>query len=237
MRCLGLTPERRRCAAQAASVAGYCEQHRQEFAATCRRPEFAPNGTKPGLLRLLGSRPTDYVVPDGAKLEIPSWLRKSTTATVADRLLHDPNMTNRWLAAYTLRKRRDPGAVEPLWEALQLDPVSFVRQQVAVALGKIGTNAVLGPLIEALWHDPDAGVRQASAIALGNLGYPLAAQHLVGALHREQAAFVRWDCALALGQVGERAIEPLLAALADKERSEVVRRACHEALAEIRKRA
>ncbi len=236
MRCFGLTGERRRCAAQAASETNYCDHHRGPFAEAHRRQQSARGGSGRRLVQLLRPGPAPYVVPDDCKFSIPSWLRKSGTDAVVDHLLHNTNMLTRWLAAYTLRKRRDPLTIEPLWQVLQLDPASLVRQQAAVALGKIGTNAVQGPLIEALWHDMDAGVRQACAIALGNLGFPLATQHLVAALRREPAVFVRWDCALALGQVGDREIESLLAELATKEPSPVVRRACNQAIDEIRNR-
>jgi HEAT repeat protein len=65
-----------------------------------------------------------------------------------------------------LRKRRDREALEPLWQVMHDDPSGLVRQQAAVALGKIGTAGVMGPLIEGLVHDSDAGVRQACAVGL-----------------------------------------------------------------------
>ncbi len=238
MRCFGLSADRRRCRAEAIGSVGYCEEHREELERNGERIRQEPDarGERASLLSHWRPRSDRDLIPDDARFNVPGWLKRSPVPAVIDRLLHDPNPTTRWLAAFTLRRRRDPGAIEPLWQTLQEDPVSLVRQQSAVALGKIGTLAVIGPLVEALWHDYDAGVRQACAIALGNLRYPTAARELAGMLEREQAAFVRWDCALALGQVGDRAAESLLSRSASADRAEVVRHACEQALADIRRR-
>jgi HEAT repeat protein len=185
--------------------------------------------------RLRGDKP-GFWVPDDARFEVAAWLKNSSTPQVIEQLLGSPNSTVRWSCAFVLRSRRDPVAIDPLWQTLLHDRSRLVRQQSAVALGKIGTLTVQGPLTEGLWHDPDAGVRQACAIALGNLRNPAAADDIVGALHRELDVFVRWDCILALGRVGDLSLEPLLADLAASERTEAVRRACAEALAEIRQR-
>ncbi len=238
MRCRGLDDNRMRCTAEPSDGTGYCEQHLREQTHTGESVEME---SPPPMLRFpfigwMGARSSRAGVPDDANFAIPRWLKRCSTPEVIHHLLHHPSSLTRWLAAYTLRRRRDPVAIEPLWQVLHDEPYSLVRQQAAVALGKIGTAAALSPLIEALWHDRDAGVRQACAIALGNLGYPVAARDLATALQREQAALVRWDCVLALGQVGDRTVEPLLAELAPKERSEVVRRAYGEAISEIRQR-
>lgn len=237
MRCLGLTNERKRCH-EIAGTTGYCKQHELMLsgpgagAAAGQRQA----GRRVRWLDQLLPGMRQGIVQDDAKFDVPRWLKKSSTPDVIDHVLHHQSTLVRFAAAFTLRKRRDPGAVEPLWQVLHQDPVGLVRQQAAVALGKIGTPAVLGPLIEGLWHDVDVGVRQACAVALGNLGYSVAVPDLLNALGREEAAFVRWDCVLALGAVGDRAVEPLLIELADEERAEVVRNACREAIAEIRRR-
>lgn len=230
MRCFGLTDDRRRCPAEAAGVTGYCLQHQQEM---------GPGVTwdKRGILRSLRRRWSRLRVADDVAFDdLPAWLKRSSTATVIHHLLHNPDSTIRWTAAFILRRRRDPAAIEPLWEVLQRERFSDVRQQAAVALGKIGTPAVLSPLIEGLWHDRDARVRQVCAIALGNLGHPAAAPDLAQVLEREPAFFVRWDCILALGQVGDRTTEPLLRQLANTESTEVLQRACYQALAMLRRR-
>ncbi len=238
MRCRGLTPERTRCPAEPSDGSGYCARHLpdQVPAAVPVEVERPVPFARFPFLGWRIARPVVGTVPDDAHFAIPGWLKRSSTVQVIHHLLHHPSSFTRWLAAYTLRRRRDPVAVEPLWQVLHAEPYSLVRQQAAVALGKIGTAGVLNPLIEALWHDRDAGVRQACAIALGNLGYHVAARDLAGALSREQAALVRWDCVLALGQVGDHTVEPLLAELAGRELSEVVRSAYDQALTEIRRR-
>jgi len=236
MRCLGLTGERRRCPAEATGVAGYCPQHERDGGFAAQAGLGAPGGWSGalGALRRRWLRPR--IADDVAFAELPAWLKRSATPTVIHHLLHNPDSTIRWSAAFILRRRRTPAAIDPLWQVLQQERFSDVRQQAAVALGKIGTVTVLGPLIEGLWHDPDARVRQACAIALGDLGQAVAAADLARVLEREPAFFVRWDCILALGQVGDRSIEPLLVALEDRERTEALRRACHQALSELRRR-
>ncbi len=238
MQCLGLTNERRRCRAQAVNGTGYCAQHQPEVQENSNWTYGAP-GASWGLnllnkLRGVSSRP---LISDPARYDVPPALKNKTIAEVIQELLHNPDAMVRWSAAFTLRKRQDPAAIEPLWEVLHHDRSRPVRQQAAVALGKIGGAVALGPLIEGLTHDPDAGVRQACAIALGNLGHPRAAQDLANALTRESSFFVRWDCILALGQVGGPTVAPLLAQLAQEESSEYLRRACRNALAEIRQRS
>ena len=235
MCCRGLTDSRLRCMSEALGETGYCLQH--ENTSVSIRPaadvEKGNGGGIGGIFGRLRGSSSPSVVPDSAKFNVPHWLKKLSTSALVEHLLNDPDSTVRWCAAFTLRKRRDPAAIEPLWQAIHADVVSLVRQQAAVALGKIGTESVLAPLIEGLWHDPDAGVRQACAIALGNLGFQAAAQDLASVLAREPAVFVRWDCVLALGQVGDQTIEPLLVQLASSERTPAVRQACQEAMAAL----
>lgn len=239
MRCLGLTNDKHRCAADAISAAGYCAQHDRELAQNAEPIDALPDkkSRATGFIHRVRGGPSRRLVPDSAKFDLPSWLAKSDTETVTDHLLHNPSSLTRWHAALVLRKRRDPRSIDALWQALKQDLVVLVRQQAAVALGKIGTAAVLAPLTEALRHDPDANVRQASAIALGNLGYRVAAEDLASALAHEQAAFVRWDCVVALGQVGDHTAEPLLARIESGDRIEWLQRACAEAIAQIRRRS
>lgn len=232
MRCLGLASDHRRCTADAIGVTGYCGRHQPEFVQN-NAPSVAM--ANDWLSKLRVRTPTGGV-PDDVKYDVPRWLWRSKTPQVVEHLLHDKNSLNRWLAAFTLRKRRDATAIEPLWIALQNDVVSHVRQQAAVALGKIGTHMALAPLVEALWHDVSPGVRQACAIALGNLGNPVAAGDLAEVLKHERAVFVRWDCVLALAQVGDRSSEQLLRDLAESDRAEVVRAASRQALEEIRRK-
>ncbi len=237
MRCLGLTEERRRCPAEAEGSGSYCAEHRRN-----RHDGLASGIRNDGgssVARVLGRLTGGQAranLKDDARFDIPAWLRASPTAAVVHLLLGDANILTRWSAAFTLRKRHDPAAIDPLWQALLHDRSSLVRQQAAVALGKTAHPAVLAPLVEGLWHDPDAGVRQACAIALGNLGYRDAAGELAAALQKEPAAFVRWDCVLALGRLGDRAVEPVLAALAENEPAQMVREASRAALADIRRR-
>ena len=235
MRCRGLTDSRRRCESESAGGTGYCIQHKNDLA-PIRPVADVGKGNGGGIGSILGrlrGNSSPSAVPDSAKYDVPGWLKKLSTSALVEHLMNNPDSSIRWCAAFTIRKRRDPAAIEPLWQVMHADVVSLVRQQAAVALGKIGTEAVLAPLIEGLWHDSDPGVRQACAIALGNLRYQAAAKDLAAVLAREQAVFVRWDCVLALGQVGDRAVAPLLHQLATSERTPIVRQACQEALAAL----
>jgi HEAT repeat protein len=242
MQCRALTAARQRCPDAAAPDADYCAAHAQ-FPARITGRASNGNGRHGALGRVLNSiqvplglDPMRRAPQDGSRYDVPGWLWNASTAQVIDRLLHDDDSMVRWLAAYTLRKRRALEAIEPLWQVLRQEPVRLVRQQAAVALGKIGTPAVFSPLVEALNYDRDQGVRQACAIALGNLGYPGAVDELARALESETSPFVRWDCVVALGQLGGGEVEPLLAQLEDEEIAEAIRRACRDARAEIKTR-
>ncbi|MGB8643936.1 MAG: HEAT repeat domain-containing protein [Anaerolineae bacterium] len=236
MQCLGLTSDYHRCPLETIDSAVFCRKHQPValLIPTARVGSDDGNHVSRWIVRF--RRSSIPPVPDPARYAVPSALESSPTANLIERLLHDPDSTIRWCAAFVLRKRRDPTAVEPLWHVLLHDVSRLTRQQCAVALGKIGAPAVLGPLLESLWHDPDAGVRQAAAIALGNLGYPSAAPDLARALSREENSMVRWDIILALGQLGDHTVEPLLEQLADAEQAQFIRAACREALETIHRR-
>jgi hypothetical protein len=235
MQCLGLTSDRRRCGLQAVGTVLFCGEHQDQTIRSAHVGLESRGGFRAFLIGQL-RKSTRRRVPDDARFGVPVWLKTSPTTKVVEHLLHHPDATVRWSAAFVLRKRRDPSAIEPLWRVLHFEPSSLVRQQAAVALGKIGTAVVLGPLTEGLVHDSDASVRQACAIALGNLGFRSAAIDLMIVLQHEEATFVRWDCVLSLGQVGDRGHEPLLRGLADKEPAEVVRRAYREVLGRMQLR-
>ena len=192
-----------------------------------------------GMLAKLSASPN--TVPDGGKYEVPKWLNSLTTPQVMTHLQTHSDSMVRWMAAFVLRKRRAAEALDALWYTRQNDPIRFVRQQAAVALGKIGAPAVYAPLVEGLHHDRDPGVREACAIALGNLVLPsnlgnAAVDELVHALAYEENMFVRWACIIALGQLGDARAENPLVRLQAEELAQVTRDACRDSLAEIRQR-
>jgi HEAT repeat protein len=61
------------------------------------------------------------------------------------RMLSDDNEINRWKAAEALGRLGDPGAVEPLIDALW-DDDSLVRLKAAWALGQVGDYRAVAPL-------------------------------------------------------------------------------------------
>lgn len=232
MQCYALTPEKKRCANAASGASNYCDIH---AAANARVPEQNANRFGGIMARVRGAlNPPVY---DGGKYDVPKWLNDATTPQVMEYLrTHEDSMV-RWMAAYVLRKRRAPEAIDALWQALNNDSTRFVRQQSAVALGKIGTPLVFAPLIEALNYDRDQGVRQACAIALGNLGMPSAMEEIARVLEREENIFVKWECIIALGQLGDTRVEKLLLRLQAEEIAGVIRDACRDSLTEIKSRS
>lgn len=232
MQCYALTPEKRRCANDARDASNYCAAHENENARAFKT-------SSPNRLNAIFARVRDVLTPaiyDGGKYEVPNWLKDAPTSQVIEHLRTDPDSMARWMAAFVLRKRRAAEAIEPLWHALQNEHTRFVRQQCAVALGKIGTPLVVAPLVEALHHDRDQGVRQACAIALGNLGLPRAVEEIARVLEGEENFFVKWECIIALGQLGDTRVEKLLVRLQAEEIAQVTRDACHDSLTEIRHR-
>lgn len=231
MRCFALTADKRRCANDTPDASSYCAVHENNVG---HEPMTAPNRIGGILARVRGAlNPPIY---DGGKYEVPKWLNDAPTAQVIEHLRTHPDSMTRWMAAFVLRKRRASEAIEPLWNVLQNDGTRYVRQQCAVALGKIGTPLVFAPLVEALNHDRDQGVRQACAIALGNLGMPPAAEEIARVLEGEENIFVKWDCIVALGQLGDTRVEKLLIRLQAEEIAQVIRDACYDSLSEIRQR-
>lgn len=234
--CSALDAERRRCANPAAAASPYCDAHRDEMVRITGKNANGVNGK--GLngmfARMRGALAPS--IPDGGKYDVPGWLKDAPIAQVIEQLQTSPDSMVRWMAAYVLRKRRAAEAIPALWDVLEHDTTRYVRQQSAVALGKIGTPLVFAPLVEALNHDRDQGVRQACAIALGNLGYAAGVEELVRILEREDNIFVKWDCIVALGQLADKRVEKLLQRLQAEEIAQVVRDACRDSLAEIKQR-
>lgn len=231
MQCRALDEQRLRCKNDAAA-SDYCDAHREAMEG--QRKSSAAASRWRGMLAKFAA--SSVAIPDGAKYDVPKWLNSLSTPQVMERLEFDSDSMVRWMAAFVLRKRRAVQALDVLWGARQNDPIRFVRQQAAVALGKIGAAAVYAPLVEGLHHDRDPGVREACVIALGNLGNPAAAEEIMRALAVEENVFVRWSCIMALGQLGDARAEKQLARIQAEEIAQVLRDACRDALAEIRQR-
>ncbi len=124
------------------------------------------------------------------------------------KTLADGDASVRARAARILGENREPQAIGALATVLMDDPDMQVRQQAALALGRIGA---VEPLVDAL-HSPDLKVRQLITQALGAIGDPRAAKPLIVAL-RDSHAEVRSQAAFALTKLGAAAVEPLILAL------------------------
>ena len=79
-------------------------------------------------------------------------------------------------AAQTLGELKDPGAVEPLINALD-DESEWVRWRAAQSLGNLEDERAVEPLIHAL-YDSNWRVRLAAVQSLGKLLSPKALPHL-----------------------------------------------------------
>ncbi len=167
---------------------------------------------------------------------------RAVSALIA-ALAYDDDAKVRRYAAWVLGEMGGKRAINPLIDAFD-DQDDRVRWDAAVALEKIGVDAIM-PLIFALHYgaplarvgavnalawiknsaathalidalkDTDAQVRTRAAFALGWLADRRAVTHLINALH-DPVDEVRMQAALALGWIGDvRAINPLVAMMGE----------------------
>ena len=90
------------------------------------------------------------------------------------RMLTDDDEINRWKAAESLGRLGDPGAVEPLIDALW-DDDSRVRLKAAWALGQIGDIRALGPL-RRLYRMENEGAQEIITEAIEEINLPMGQQ-------------------------------------------------------------
>ena len=129
--------------------------------------------------------------------------------------LREGAVEERQRAAIALGMEKNPGAVEPLIEALG-DDDDFVRDFAAKALGNIADSRALDPLVKALNNDENMLVRRSAATALGIMG-DAALEPLLQALN-EGHFMVRRAAARALGRLNDpKAIDPLIEVLGDSD--------------------
>lgn len=103
-------------------------------------------------------------------------------------------------AAMHLGKLNDKRAIAPLIEALK-DTHLGVRNNVAYALGELGSPEAIVHLIPVLRNDPEEWVRKSAAKALGMLKARDAVADLYQALN-DPSRMVRKSAARSLGQIG-----------------------------------
>jgi len=90
------------------------------------------------------------------------------------RMLSDDDENNRWKAAESLGRMRDPGAVDPLIDTLW-DDDSRVRLKAAWALGQIGDIRVIGPL-RRLYRMENEGAQEIITEAIEEINLPAGQQ-------------------------------------------------------------
>ena len=146
------------------------------------------------------------------------WSLGTATASETDVLikqLTSGDSATRVTAARELGKSQDPGAVEPLINALRNDKNWDVRAAAEDALVSIGEPAVK-PLI-ALLDSEDWHIRRRAARTLGEIHDPSSDEALAAAMKKDKDCCVRKFSAKALGETRDpRAAEILTAALREK---------------------
>ena len=83
------------------------------------------------------------------------------------RMLSDDAENNRWKAAESLGRMRDPGAIDPLIDTLW-DDDSRVRLKAAWALGQIGDPRAINPL-RRLYRMENEGAQEIIAEAIDEI--------------------------------------------------------------------
>jgi len=90
------------------------------------------------------------------------------------RMLSNDDENNRWKAAESLGRMKDPGAVDPLIDTLR-DDDSRVRLKAAWALGQIGDTRATGPL-RRLYRMENEGAREIIAEAIEEINLQMGQQ-------------------------------------------------------------
>ena len=90
------------------------------------------------------------------------------------RMLSDDDENNRWKAAESLGRMKDPGAVDPLIDTLW-DDDSRVRLKAAWALGRIGDARATGPL-RRLYRMENEGAREIITEAIEEINFRMGQQ-------------------------------------------------------------
>jgi HEAT repeat protein len=135
----------------------------------------------------------------------------------------------RAVAAWTLGKIGDKGAVDPLIACLK-DDALIVRENVAESLGKIADMRAFESLIGCL-QDREPRVRRSIALTLVKIGGSQGVEPLIGCL-KDEDVLVREAAVRSLSESSDkRAVEPLVACL--KDRSPLVRESTVRALTKI----
>jgi HEAT repeat protein len=122
--------------------------------------------------------------------------------------LGDPEYLVRAEAAKALGTMGDPRALGPLETVLATDPVEYVRDYAARALGHFPASAVFERLLQAL-QDPSAEVRCGAIVALAQTAGTQALPTLAALLVDPEPA-IRGMAALELATVGDQSVVPAL---------------------------
>jgi HEAT repeat protein len=127
------------------------------------------------------------------------WEHTSIDLDVLVTALDDPNPNMRQRAAESLGYRPQLEAANALLARLKKnEPVARVRQEIYVALGKIGENIALSSIKDCLNKEKVISVRAQCAAALGNITSPISEQLALQSLDDENN-LVRTQATVSLG--------------------------------------
>jgi len=174
--------------------------------------ELKSNQDVEGLIKALGYKSEDYLIPNNAAFALVE-IGEPAVEPLIDALKNE-NIDIRQRAAFALGNIGDKRAVEPLIEALNDE---LVRSNAATALGKIGDARAVEPLIEAFKDEYEKVQQKVSGAidvtgAIAEIGEP-AVEPLIATLKNEnsQVRNIAVDTLIKIGDTS--AIEPLIEVL------------------------
>ncbi len=135
----------------------------------------------------------------GQAIHSNGWEHTTIDLDVLVMALDDPNPSMRQRAAESLGYRPQIEATNALLARLEKnEPVSQVRREIYVALGKIGEEVALSSIKECLDNEINVAVRSQCAAALGNINSPVSGQLALKNLD-DESNLVRVQAIVSLG--------------------------------------
>ena len=149
------------------------------------------------------------------------WEHTSIDLDVLITALDDPNPYMRQRAAESLGYRPQLESANALIARLEKnDPVARVRQEIYVALGKIGKDIALNSVKDCLDKEMNISVRAQCAAALGNIKSPISEQLALESLDDENI-LVRTQAIVSLGNFSTATVVKTLSELTKDENSKI----------------
>jgi HEAT repeat protein len=149
------------------------------------------------------------------------WEHTSIDLDVLVRALDDPNPSMRQRAAESLGYRPQIEATNALLARLKKnEPVARVKQEIYIALGKIGEDVALNSIKDCLDIERDIAIRAQCAAALGNIKSPVSEQLALESLD-DESNLVRVQAIASLGNFPTAIVIKSLTELTKDENSTI----------------